>query len=114
MDMEAQPAALGDTAGSKRLSGLFDRQSRALPTDDVLHVMLPLMRAVAGLHAGGKVAELGINDVIEQVIQIIATRAGQVRADPSTLAVKCIADRTSHVEYRPTLAFVGGGERGGR
>ena len=86
MDMEAQPAALGDTAGSKRLSGLFDRQSRALPTDDVLHVMLPLMRAVAGLHAGGKVAELGINDVIETDDGGLALSRPQGQAPQSNLA----------------------------
>ena len=36
-----------------------------LPTDDVLHLMLLLMRAVAALHAEGRVAALGLGDVVE-------------------------------------------------
>jgi predicted DNA-binding WGR domain protein len=37
----------------------------AAPTDDVVHMMVPLMRQVAALHAQGRVAALGGADVFE-------------------------------------------------
>jgi predicted DNA-binding WGR domain protein len=49
----------------RRLSEFLAAHSHALPTEDVLHVMLPLMRAVTALHEQGKVAALGLNDVLE-------------------------------------------------
>ncbi|WP_260596768.1 AAA domain-containing protein [Sphingomonas endolithica] len=40
-------------------------EGRVLPAEDLLHVMLPLMRAVAALHAAERVAELGGDAVID-------------------------------------------------
>ncbi|MCL2713184.1 MAG: DUF4011 domain-containing protein [Alphaproteobacteria bacterium] len=36
-----------------------------LPTEDVIHAMLPLMRQVAALHQRGRVARLGLRDVTQ-------------------------------------------------
>ena len=40
-------------------------EGNALPAEDLLHAMLPLMRAVAALHAAGRVADLGAQAVID-------------------------------------------------
>jgi predicted DNA-binding WGR domain protein len=53
-------------AKARSLSAFFAEQTGALPTDDVLHVMLPLIRQVAGLYGQGRVAKLGLHDVIER------------------------------------------------
>lgn len=50
----------------RQLSEFLVAHRHALPTEDVLHVMLPLMREVTALHEQGKVATLGLNDVLEQ------------------------------------------------
>ena len=48
------------------LAAVFEAQAgTALPTEDVLHLLLPLMREVAALHAADRVAALGLNDVVE-------------------------------------------------
>ena len=44
---------------------IADQAGKGLPTDDVLHLLLPLMRAVAELHAQGRVASLAPGDVAE-------------------------------------------------
>jgi predicted DNA-binding WGR domain protein len=62
--MDAEPAV---TASKQpiTLDAFFTAQVGALPTEDVLHVMLPLMRSVAALHERGRVALLGLHDVAE-------------------------------------------------
>ena len=63
-----QETTTTDTPRPKQPGGLaafFDGQTGALPTEDVLHVMLPLMRAISDLHEKGLVTELGLHDVTE-------------------------------------------------
>lgn len=45
------------------LDDFFAADPGALPAEDVVHAMLPLMRQVARLHHQGKVAQLGLHDV---------------------------------------------------
>ncbi len=47
------------------LTATFADGARLLVTDDVVHSMLPLMRAVAALHGGGRVAALGLQGILE-------------------------------------------------
>jgi predicted DNA-binding WGR domain protein len=60
LDPGGEPAA----TASQTFASLA-AQRIALPADDVVHVMLPLMRAVAALHARERVAALGPADVVE-------------------------------------------------
>jgi predicted DNA-binding WGR domain protein len=55
-----------DTVQTRSLAAFFAAQTGALPTDDVLHIMLPLIREVAALHEQRRVAKLGLHDVIER------------------------------------------------
>lgn len=41
------------------------QQDRPLPTQDLIHMLLPLMTSVAAIHAGGRVAQLGPDEVVE-------------------------------------------------
>ena len=50
-EIEKPEAAVAAQPGT--LSAFFAAQKGALPTEDVLHVMLPLMRSVAALHIKG-------------------------------------------------------------
>lgn len=64
------PNKMDDSEASQRqsassLAAYFSKGTQALPTEDVLHVMLPLMRTVASLHEKGRVAALGLTDVKE-------------------------------------------------
>ncbi|SFS11825.1 AAA domain-containing protein [Sphingomonas jatrophae] len=59
--MDANDASVAPTGIGTVLAGL----GRGLPTDDLVHAMLPLMRQVAALHEQGRVARLGLADVIE-------------------------------------------------
>jgi predicted DNA-binding WGR domain protein len=54
-----------DPGKPNTLAAFLESGRRALPAEDVLHVMLPLMRQVAGLHGSGRVANLGLHDIIE-------------------------------------------------
>ena len=49
----------------KLLSDYYADNPGFLPTEDVVHAMLPLMRQVAALHQLGRVAKLGLHDVVE-------------------------------------------------
>lgn len=62
-EIEKPEAAVAAQPGT--LSAFFAAQKGALPTEDVLHVMLPLMRSVAALHVKGLVAALGLHGVVE-------------------------------------------------
>jgi len=53
------------SAAARPLATFFAETQHILPTEDVLHVMLPLMRAVSALHAQGLVAVLDLHTVIE-------------------------------------------------
>jgi len=80
----------------------------ALPTEDLIFALVPLMRAVAALHAQGLVAALGADDVIEddEGIFVLARPAGQVpRIDAARLdAVQPHAGSALKIvgEYRVT------------
>jgi predicted DNA-binding WGR domain protein len=51
---------------TKTLDAFFAAKNHAsYPADDVVHMLLPLMRAVAMLHEEGRVAALGLNDIVE-------------------------------------------------
>jgi hypothetical protein len=58
------PAAPGQACSRQTLATLVSKMG-ALPTDDVVHMMVPLMRAAAALHAQGKVGDLGPSGIIE-------------------------------------------------
>ncbi len=64
-DSPTIPAEENSPAKAGTLDAFFAAQGGALPTEDVLHVMLPLMRSVTALHERGKVAALGLFDVSE-------------------------------------------------
>ena len=49
----------------KLLSDYYADNPGFLPTEDVVHAMLSLMRQVAALHDLGRVAKLGLHDVVE-------------------------------------------------
>ena len=80
----------------------------ALPTEDLIFAFVPLMRAVAALHAQGLVAALGADDVIENNdgILVLARPAGQApRIDAGRLdAVQPHAGSALKIvgEYRVT------------
>lgn len=84
--MEKQPETPSENTEPKRLSALFDRQGHALPTEDVLHVMLPLMHAVATVHGEGKVAALELNDIVETQDGGLALARPQGEAPKSNLS----------------------------
>jgi hypothetical protein len=41
------------------------QQDKALPTEDLIHMLLPLMKSVAAIHASGHVAQLGPDEIFE-------------------------------------------------
>jgi predicted DNA-binding WGR domain protein len=41
------------------------QQDKALPAEDLIHMLLPLMRSVAAIHAGGRVAQLCPDEIFE-------------------------------------------------
>ncbi len=41
------------------------QQDKALPTEDLIHMLLPLMKSVAAIHASGRVAQLGPDEIFE-------------------------------------------------
>src|SRR5262245_57054293 len=61
-----------------------------------------------GSHDGG-----WVHDVFEQVIEVVATGAGDVRADGGPFAEQCVAGGAEGREKDAALTLVGGGERGG-
>ncbi len=65
MSNETNGSAPPAPAQPGSLAAFFSNLSGALPTEDVLHVMLPLMRSVAALHEKGQVTDLGLFDVAE-------------------------------------------------
>lgn len=63
-ELSAHPELSTPTRAST-LDAFFTAQGGALPTEDVLHVILPLMRSVAALHERSRVASLGLHDILE-------------------------------------------------
>jgi predicted DNA-binding WGR domain protein len=82
MEQASETAA----AQTRSLSGFFASQTGQLPTEDVLHVMLPLIREVAALHDIGRVASLDLNDVIEKQSGAFGLKNGEGQAPVSNQA----------------------------
>lgn len=63
--VDETPGAETENASPKvrLLDDFFAADPGALPTEDIIHAMLPLMRRVAQLHHQGKVASLGLRDI---------------------------------------------------
>src|SRR5215813_11981086 len=68
------------------LGTYFASKAHYLPTEDVVHVMLPLMHEVAALHHQGRVARLGLRDVAEMANGSFALVDKQGVAPASNLA----------------------------
>jgi hypothetical protein len=103
MDYQVQTSA-----GPKNLGSILANQQGALPTEDVLHVMLPLMKVVAALHENGQVALLGPQDVVETEGGEFALAAGRnVPPQSNQAALRAIQPQASSGlkivgEYRVT------------
>ncbi|MYZ44390.1 AAA domain-containing protein [Schauerella aestuarii] len=70
-----------------------------LPIDDVLLLMLPLLRETAALHAQGRVATLGANDVLQSAQRSLCLR------DPAGAAAQYANDRIKAIQPQPGSAL---------
>ena len=84
--MDATPLEPVEPPKSVDLGAYFDGNANCLPTEDVVHVMLPLMHDVAALHHQGRVARLGLRDVAETANGSFALVDKQGVAPASNLA----------------------------
>lgn len=65
MNMEATPAGPAAQARPTRLLRAVLSEGKLLPPDDLVHAMLGLMRQIADLHTHGRVAQIGLDTVVE-------------------------------------------------
>ena len=63
--MDVTPLKSVEPPKSVDLGAYFDGNANCLPTEDVVHMMSPLMHEVAALHHQGRVARLGLRDLAE-------------------------------------------------